>query len=111
MTNSIFTSDETRNTTEYILECVKAILHNNPYDTEYQVEVNITTDYGYRFHTVIEFLRGDKNFFNGREYICEEYIKINSIPVHNATYNNREINTLQFRKSDIERYISDWLNA
>lgn len=111
MTISNFTTDETKNTTEYILECVKAALHNNAYDTEYQVEADITTDYGYKFHTIIEFFRGDKSFFNGREYICEEYIKINSIPVHKASYKGKEINILQFRKSDIERYISDWLNA
>lgn len=111
MTISKFTSDNARNTTEYILECVKATLHNNSYDTEYQVDITIKTDYGYHFHTLIEFFRGDKSYFDGRQFVCEEYIKIHSIPQCNITIKGKTKNdVLPFRKSDIERHISDWLN-
>ena len=106
-----FKSDETRNNTEYILECVKAALRNYPYDTEYQVDITITTDYGYYFHTTLEFYRGDKTFFDGNVFVCEEYIKIHTIPQYQASVRGKIINaTHQFRKSDIERHISDWLN-
>lgn len=111
MTIAKFKSDETRNNTEYILECVKAALRNYPYDTEYQVDITITTDYGYYFHTTFEFYRGDKTFFNGNAFVCEEYIKIHTIPQYQASVRGKIINAKhQFRKSDIERHISDWLN-
>ena len=111
MTIAKFKSDETRNNTEYILECVKAALRNYPYDTEYQVDITITTDYGYYFHTTLEFYRGDKTFFDGNVFVCEEYIKIHTIPQYQASVRGKIINaTHQFRKSDIERHISDWLN-
>lgn len=111
MTIAKFKSDETRNNTEYILECVKAALHNYPYDTEYQVDITIATDYGYYFHTTLEFYRGDKTFFDGNVFVCEEYIKIHTIPQYQASVRGKIINaTHQFRKSDIERHISDWLN-
>lgn len=111
MTIAKFKSDETRNNTEYILECVKAALRNYPYDTEYQVDITIATDYGYYFHTTLEFYRGDKTFFDGNVFVCEEYIKIHTIPQYQASVRGKIINaTHQFRKSDIERHISDWLN-
>ena len=111
MTIAKFKSDETRNNTEYILECIKAALRNYPYDTEYQVDITITTDYGYYFHTTLEFYRGDKTFFDGNVFVCEEYIKIHTIPQYQASVRGKIINaTHQFRKSDIERHISDWLN-
>lgn len=111
MTIAKFKSDETRNNTEYILECVKAALRNYPYDTGYQVDITITTDYGYYFHTTLEFYRGDKTFFDGNVFVCEEYIKIHTIPQYQASVRGKIINaTHQFRKSDIERHISEWLN-
>lgn len=110
MTTAKFTSDNARNNTEFILECMKAMLHNSSYDTEYQLDITITTDYGYYFHTIIEFFRGDKAFFDGNEFICEEYIKIHGIPLCKSEYKGKEVNALPYRKSDIERHISEWLN-
>lgn len=112
MTTAKFKTDEARNNTEYILECVKATLYNYPYDTEYQVDITITTDHGYYFHTTLEFYRGDKTFFDGNIFVCEEYIKIYTIPQYQTSVRDKIINaTLQFRKSDVERHISDWLNG
>ena len=62
-------------------------------------------------YTTLEFYRGDKTFFDGNVFVCEEYIKIHTIPQYQASVRGKIINaTHQFRKSDIERHISDWLN-
>ena len=111
MTIAKFKTDETRNSTEYIIECIKAALCNYPYDTEYQVDITITTDYGYYFHTKSGGYRGNKMFFNGNVVICEEYIKIQTIPHDQVSFRGKIINaTQQFRKIDIGHQISDWLN-
>ena len=107
MTTAKFKSDETRNHTEYNNECIKEDLRNYPYDTEYQVDITITTDYGSYFHTTLEFYRGDKTFFDGNVFVCEEYIKIHTIPKYQASVRGKIINeTHQYRKSDIEHNIT-----
>lgn len=112
MTTAKFKTDEARNNTEYLLECVKATLRNYPYDTEYQVDITITTGHGYYFHTTLEFYRGNKTFFDGNVFVCEECIKIHTIPQYQTSIRGKVINaTHQFRKSDIEHHISDWLNG
>lgn len=65
MTIAKFKTDETRNNTEYILECIKAALRNYPYDTEYQVDITITTDYGYYSIPRLNFIVGIRLFSTG----------------------------------------------
>lgn len=110
MTTAKFTLDGARNNTEFILECLRTTLSSNPYDTEYQVDMAIKTDYGYYFHTIMVFYRGDKTHFDGSEFVCEEYIKIHDIPLCRSEFKGKPMDVLPYRKSDIERSISYWLN-